>query len=231
MWALYGGWAARCKKPAKDVPGSVPEVYHCPRMPLTDPMIGPALAVVAYLLGSVSFGLVIAGRRGVDLRAIGSGNIGATNVSRALGKKTGRLVMVLDMLKGLIPVVVARWVLDLDWPWIAATGWAATIGHVFPIWHALRGGKGAATAGGVLLGALPDVGVLSLLAFLVARKMSRRASVASLLSGTVGTFAALALYGEGWPFYLAAGLWFIVVLRHYENIGRLLRGEEPPTAF
>ncbi len=192
-------------------------------------IVGPALTVIAYLLGSVSFGLVMAKRQGVDLRAIGSGNIGATNVSRALGKKTGRLVLVLDMLKGLIPVAIARWVLDLDWPWITATGWAATLGHVFPIWHGFRGGKGAATAGGVLLGALPEVGLLSLVAFLAARKISHRASVASLSAATVGAFGALALYGQSWPFLLATGLWFIVVLRHYDNIGRLLRGEEPPT--
>ena len=191
-------------------------------------MLGPALTLGAYLLGSVSFGLLFASRQGVDLRAVGSGNIGATNVSRALGRKTGRKVMLLDMLKGLLPVVLARWVFDLSWPWITAVGIAAAVGHVFPIWHAFRGGKGAATAGGVLLGALPSIGGATLLTFVLVKKLSRRASVASLSAATVAAALTIAFDGREWPIRLAVGLWIIVVLRHTQNIVRLLRGEEPP---
>ena len=191
-------------------------------------MLGPALTLGAYLLGSVSFGLLFASRRGVDLRAVGSGNIGATNVGRALGRKTGRKVMLLDMLKGLLPVVLARWVFDLSWPWITAVGIAAAVGHVFPIWHAFRGGKGAATAGGVLLGALPSIGGATLLTFVLVKKLSRRASVASLSAATVAAALTIAFDGREWPIRLAVGLWIIVVLRHTQNIVRLLRGEEPP---
>ncbi len=190
-------------------------------------MLGPALTLAAYLLGSVSFGLLFAARQGVDLRAIGSGNIGATNVGRALGKATGRKVMLLDMLKGFLPVALARWGFDLPWPWITAVGIAAALGHVFPIWHAFRGGKGAATAAGVLLGALPPIGLATLVTFVLVKKVSKRASAASLSAATVAAALTIGLDGREWPIRLAMALWIIVVLRHVENIVRLLRGEEP----
>jgi glycerol-3-phosphate acyltransferase PlsY len=190
-------------------------------------VLGPALTLAAYLLGSVSFGLLFAARQGVDLRAIGSGNIGATNVGRALGKATGRKVMLLDMLKGFLPVALARWGFDLPWPWITAVGIAAALGHVFPIWHAFRGGKGAATAAGVLLGALPPIGLATLVTFVLVKKVSKRASAASLSAATVAAALTIGLDGREWPIRLAMALWIIVVLRHVENIVRLLRGEEP----
>jgi glycerol-3-phosphate acyltransferase PlsY len=191
-------------------------------------VLGSALTVGAYLLGSISFGLLLASERGVDLRSIGSGNIGATNAGRALGKRAGRKVMLLDMLKGFVPVALARWAFDLSWPWITAVGIAAVLGHVFPIWYGFRGGKGAATAGGVLLAALPPIGGATLLTFVVVKKLSRRASVASLSAATLAAALTMAVDGRQWPIQLAMGLWIIVVFRHLENIARLLRGEEPP---
>lgn len=191
-------------------------------------VLGPTLTLAAYLLGSISFGLLLAGREGVDLRSIGSGNIGATNVGRALGKSRGRQVMLLDMLKGFIPVALARWVLDLSWQWVTAVGIAAVLGHVLPIWHGFRGGKGAATAGGVLLAALPPIGAATSVTFVIVKKLSRRASVASLCSATAAPVLALLFDGRQWPVLLALGLWLIVVIRHSANIARLLRGEEPP---
>lgn len=192
-------------------------------------MLSPALTLAAYLVGSISFGLVFAARQGIDLRAIGSGNIGAANVGRALGKGTARKVMLLDMLKGFIPVVLARWAFDLPWPWITAVGIAATLGHVFPIWHSFQGGKGAATAAGVLLGALPPIGAATLVTFGVVKKFSRRASVASLSAATLAAALTISFDGRQWPIQLAAGLWIIVVLRHGGNITRLLQGQEPPS--
>lgn len=189
-------------------------------------MVGPVLTIAAYLFGSISFGLIFAKRRGIDLRSIGSGNIGATNVGRALGKQTGRLVLVLDMLKGFVPVALARWAFDLPWPWITAVGLAAALGHVFPIWYGFRGGKGVATSGGVLLAALPPIGALTLLTFVVVKKWTRLASVGSLSAATVGAALTLVLDGGEWPVLLATGLWFLVVLRHWGNLIRLLRGEE-----
>jgi len=192
-------------------------------------VLGPALTVAAYLLGSISFGLLLASRQGVDLRSIGSGNVGATNVGRALGKSAGRKVMLLDMLKGFVPVVLARWVFAVSWPWITAVGIAAVIGHVWPIWHGFRGGKGAATAGGVLLAALPPIGGATLLTFLAAKKLSRRASVASLSAATLAAAVTMVFDGRQWPVLLTVGLWLIIVLRHRKNIARLLRGDEPPS--
>ena len=100
--------------------------------------VGPALVVLGYLLGSILFGMIIASRRGVDLRGGGSGNVGATNVERLLGKRDGRIVMLLDALKGLLPVLAARLVLGPDDPWVAATGVAAVLGHCLPAWHRLH---------------------------------------------------------------------------------------------
>jgi glycerol-3-phosphate acyltransferase PlsY len=191
-------------------------------------VLGAALTVAAYLVGSISFGLLEASERGVDLRSIGSGNIGATNVGRALGKGSERKVMLLDMLKGFVPVALARWVFGLSWPWITAVGIATVLGHVFPIWHGFRGGKGAATAGGVLLAALPPIGAVTLLTFVVVKKLSRRASVASLSAASLAAALTMAFDGRQWPIQLAVGLWMIVAFRHSENIVRLLRGEEPP---
>ena len=191
-------------------------------------MLGPYLTVAAYLIGSISFGLVFASRQGVDLRTMGSGNIGATNVGRALGKATGRKVMLLDMLKGFVPVFLARWAFDLSWPWITMVGIAAVLGHVLPIWHGFRGGKGAATAVGVLLGALPPIGGAAVVTFFLVKKLSRRASVASLSAATLAVALTIAFDGRQWPIQLAVGLWIIIVLRHASNIARLLRGEEPP---
>lgn len=191
-------------------------------------MLGPALTLAAYLVGSISFGLLLAGKEGVDLRSIGSGNIGATNVGRALGKSKGRQVMLLDTLKGLIPVALARWALDLPWPWVTAVGIAAVLGHVLPIWHGFRGGKGAATAGGVLLAALPPIGAATLITFVVVKRLSRRASVASLGASTTAAILVLGFDRRQWPIVLVLGLWVIVVVRHSANIARLLRGAEPP---
>lgn len=188
--------------------------------------MGPALTLVAYLLGSISFGLLAAKRQGLDLRAVGSGNLGATNAGRALGKRTGRIVMLCDVLKGFAPVAIAQWGLALPWPWIAAVGLAAALGHVFPIWHGFRGGKGAATSAGVLLAALPWIGVVSVLTFVVVKRTTRLASVGSLAAATVGAALTLGFDGREWPVLLASGLWILVVLRHTGNIARLLRGEE-----
>lgn len=191
-------------------------------------VLGAALTFGSYLIGSVSFGLLLASREGIDLRSIGSGNIGATNVGRALGEGAGRTVMLLDMLKGFAPVALARWAFDLPWPWITVVGIASVLGHCFPIWHGFRGGKGSATAGGVMLAALPPIGAAALALFALVKKASRRASVASLSAATFSAAAAIVFDGRQWPVRLAVGLWIIVVARHQDNIGRLLQGREPP---
>ena len=119
----------------------------------------PLAIIAAYLLGSIPFGLLIAKAHGKDLRSIGSGNIGATNVSRALGRKWAYVCFVLDVLKGLIPMLATMLIAEPDsvvllWLWLAI-GCAAILGHIFPIYVKFKGGKGVATSFGVALGLWP----------------------------------------------------------------------------
>lgn len=199
-------------------------------------MLGPALVLLAYLLGSISFGLIAARRAGVDLRAVGSGNIGATNVGRALGGRAGAIVLFLDALKGLLPVLVARLAMPGEVVWIAAVGVAAVVGHIAPIWHRLRGGKGVATAAGVLLVAIPTAGALLALTYFAIRRATRTSSLGSLGGVLVASIATIAV-GDGRPWpdppgsrpvlsAFAGVLTVLVFLRHVGNIRRLLAGEE-----
>ncbi len=189
-------------------------------------MLGPGLALSAYLLGSISFALIAAKRAGVDLRSEGSGNPGATNVGRVLGKRTGRVVLVLDLVKGALPAGLATGLLGPDDPWTAATGAAAVAGHCFPIWHALRGGKGAATAAGVLLVLVPVAGLAAAATYLVAKRAAKRASVGSLLGALVGggTTVLTTLGPRAW---MAGVIVALVFARHADNLVRIARGTEP----
>lgn len=192
-------------------------------------MVGPALAAGGYLLGSVSFGLLAARRRGVDLRAVGSGNVGATNVRRALGAPTGRAVLLLDAAKGAVPSLAARTLLGADHPWTAASGVAAVLGHCYPVWHGFSGGKGAATAAGVMLALSPPAGLAAAGTYVALKKATRRASVGSLGGALVGAATAWAVHGPTPRAWMATTILGVVTLRHHDNIARLLRGEEPPS--
>ena len=189
--------------------------------------IGAASVLGAYLLGSVLFGVIAARRAGVDLRATGSGNVGATNVERALGKRTGRVVMLLDALKGFAPTLAALLYFGPDSPWLVGVGVAAPLGHSFPIYQRFRGGKAAATSVGALLGAFWPAGLGAAVTFFVFKKVTRRASVGSLGGASIG-LAIAATIGTDRAAQLAAALFVLVVLRHHENLARLARGEEPP---
>jgi len=193
-------------------------------------LIRPAMVLGAYLLGSVSFGLLAAKRAGADLREEGSGNIGATNVGRVLGKRVGRVVLVLDALKGALPVVGARLLFGADDPWTAATGVAAVVGHLAPVWHHFRGGKGAATSAGVLLAALPAAGLAGFAGYVIGKKTTKRASVGSLLGSAIGVGVMVVVLGPDGPrTIMAYTLLALVIIRHAGNIGRLVRGVEPPS--
>ena len=204
------------------------------------------LIVAAYLLGSIPFGLLIARAHGIDLRKIGSGNIGATNVSRALGKKWAYVCFALDALKGLVPMLLAAGFglvgenasvgqLGL---WLGV-GCAAILGHVFPIYLGFRGGKGVATSMGVVLGLWPYYTFSGLIAFVIwaiAMWMWRYVSLASLLAAVMFPVILTVLicfipewqFGKLWPLYIAAvGIPLLVIARHAENIKRLLEGSEP----
>src|SRR5262249_20737440 len=129
-------------------------------------LVREAIAVVvAYLLGSIPFALLAGRLRGVDLRTVGSGNLGAANVFRNLGRGMGVAVMLADIGKGVVAVVIARALTDAPWPAIA--GVAAVLGHVFPVWLRFRGGKGVAVAGGAVIGLMPWVSLVVLGSWLV----------------------------------------------------------------
>jgi glycerol-3-phosphate acyltransferase PlsY len=190
--------------------------------------IGPAITLAAYLAGSISFARTVARRYGVDPSTAGSRNPGATNVGRLAGKRAGRTVLVLDMLKGALPLGAARALLGLGDPWTVAAGVAATLGHCAPIWHRFRGGRGAATAAGVMLAAEPLAGALAIALYAVLKKVTRRASVGSLAGAVGGALATAALAGWRAPAaVMAYAIAVIVWLRHGDNLVRLARGEEP----
>ncbi len=180
--------------------------------------------VAAYLLGSVPFAFIAGRLHGVDLRTIGSGNLGATNVFRTLGRTVGITVMVLDIAKGAAAVLLAVALTDNPWPLVA--GALVILGHVRPVWTGFKGGKGVAVGAGALIGLVPAAsGVLIVLWFLIVL-ITRYVSVASITCALAAAPLAWA-FGAPWSylgFIALAGLF--VVWKHRENIVRLSRGEE-----
>ncbi|MFB3816791.1 MAG: glycerol-3-phosphate 1-O-acyltransferase PlsY [Candidatus Methylomirabilales bacterium] len=184
------------------------------------------LTLAAYLLGSVPFGILVARRRGgVDLRRVGSGNIGATNVLRAVGKAAAAATLLGDVGKGALAVGLAR-LAGAGPAVVAAAGAAAVLGHLFPIFAGFRGGKGVATALGVVLAAMPPVGLGLLLIWVAAAAAWRYSSLAALLATAALPPLAWLLDGRGPMVGLGAVLALLVVWRHRENIRRLRAGTE-----
>jgi glycerol-3-phosphate acyltransferase PlsY len=185
--------------------------------------------VIAYLLGSISFGLVLARLRRVDLRSVGSGNIGATNAARAMGKGWGALVLLLDAAKAAVPLWLAGsyFAGDPHREWIrVGMATAAFLGHLFPIFARFRGGKGVATAFGAFLALEPKAAGLGLVTYAVAYGVSRISSVGSLCA--VFSFPAwLYLFGARRDSYALAGILLLgIVAKHHANISRLWQGQE-----
>lgn len=201
------------------------------------------LIIGAYLLGSLPFGVLIAKAHGRDLRAIGSGNIGATNLARALGKKWAYLCFCLDAAKGLIPVLTASFILpsppavkDL-FLWLAV-GCAAVLGHIFPVYLKFKGGKGVATSFGVALGLWPyytACSVFALAVWVITVAIWRYISLASITASiTFPLILVLAIilkpswdFTKLWPLFIAAiAIPLMVIIRHRQNIKRLIEGTE-----
>ena len=202
------------------------------------------LIPIAYLIGSVPFGLIVAKTRGVDPRKAGSGNIGATNVGRLLGGKFFAIVFTLDLLKGLVPMIVAGvaignssrdWQLYLLW---LLVGFAAIVGHMFSIFLKFTGGKGVATSTGVLLGLFPYYtlpGVVAVAVWLLVFLPLRYVSLASMLGSVAFALAYMGIglmnrwdiFGQQLPLlvfaWVVAGL---IVYKHKGNIARLRAGTE-----
>jgi glycerol-3-phosphate acyltransferase PlsY len=191
-------------------------------------LIGLAFAI-GFLCGSIPFGVVIARMRGVNLQTVGSGNIGATNAARALGKKTGVLVLLLDAGKGAGPILLARWLMR-DQPQLdalcAAIGLGAVLGHIFCPWLRFRGGKGVATGMGVFLVLAPIPALIAAAAWVALYAVTRVSSVGSLFSITLLP-AIIFWHGEPRPtLWLALALVPVIVWKHRDNIRRLLKREE-----
>jgi acyl phosphate:glycerol-3-phosphate acyltransferase len=191
------------------------------------PWLIPALLVlVAYLLGSFPTGVLLAKARGVDLRKVGSGNIGATNVGRALGRGWGVFVLVIDAAKGFLPVFIAK--LLEQGPWVlAAVGLAALLGHSFSVFLRGKGGKSVATALGAALAIAPLPALGSLALYLILLLTLRISSIGSI-SGVLAFPLLVWLLGPRVPAYYAYGLAAaaLVIIRHIDNLKRLIRGEE-----
>jgi len=180
-------------------------------------------ALLGYLLGSVPFGFVITRAAGLgDIRAIGSGNIGATNVLRTGRKDLAAATLLLDSGKGAIAVLVAY---GLGWrPEVA--GAAAFLGHCFPVWLKFQGGKGVATFTGTLLALWFPAGAFACAIWLGAAYMMRYSSLAALIAAAA---SPLVLFAMGKPAFAVASLFMaaLIFIRHWTNIERLMRGEEP----
>ena len=181
--------------------------------------------VLAYLLGSIPFGLVITRVFGLgDLRAIGSGNIGATNVLRTGNKGAAAATLLLDGGKGAVAVLLARHFAGETAAMVAAL--AAFLGHLFPVWLGFRGGKGVATLLGTMLALAWPVGIAACLTWLATAFAFRRSSLAALVAAA-STPLWLWLFGRPDAIWLGVALAVLVFLRHHANIRRLLDGTEP----
>jgi glycerol-3-phosphate acyltransferase PlsY len=189
-------------------------------------VLGPLSVVVAYLVGSIPTGVLLARSVGVDVRSTGSGNIGATNVARTAGRSLGLLTLVGDFAKGLLPVVVARAV-GLAEAVVAAVAVAALVGHVFSIFLAFRGGKGVATGIGALTALAPAAALVPLAVFAVTFAMSRIVSASSVLASASVPVALVLLGHPPATSVAASSMALLILFRHQENIRRLLAGTEP----
>ena len=178
-----------------------------------------------YLFGSVPFGLLLTRLAGLgDIRAIGSGNIGATNVLRTGNKGLAAATLLLDAGKGAFAVGVFRYLGPPDAALWAGLG--AVVGHLFPVWLAFKGGKGIATGLGVLLAAAWPVAVIASVVWLIVAAIARRSSLASLAACVVAPVAAVFL-ADGKVAWLVLAIAVLVIGRHHENIRRLLAVTEP----
>jgi glycerol-3-phosphate acyltransferase PlsY len=185
-----------------------------------------AVVVAAYLLGSVDLGVIVPRLSGIDIYHVGSGNPGATNVLRQMGRRAAALVLLGDALKGFLAALAGDLVGGEALGFLA--GFAAVVGHCFPVWHRFRGGRGVATGAGVALWMVPLLAVALLAAWAVVVLLARKASLASLVA-VAAYVPGLVVFGvRGWALGWAIAVGVLIVARHVPNIRRLVAGEEQP---
>ena len=178
-----------------------------------------------YLCGTIPFGLILTKSAGLgDIRTIGSGTIGATNVLRTGNKKVAALTLILDALKGTIPALLMGWLYGPQAAILA--GLAAFFGHLFPMWLGFKGGKGVATTIGVLFGLFWPLGLIFVAVWIAMALVFRISSLSALTASLVSPLAAY-LLGHGYLSPAAAIMTIMVFITHRSNIARILKGEEP----
>ncbi len=190
-------------------------------------LISPLLIVVAYLFGSIPVGVIVGRARGLDPRKVGSGNVGMTNVARSGGARAAAITFIGDILKGFVPVMIAR-AAGLDTAaGLAMVGFAALLGAVFSIFLRFEGGRGVSTSLGVWLGLGPLPLLAAIAVFAAAFAARRIMSLASISAAVTLPIAVALMSYPGEYVALAAAMSVLVLWRHRENIGRLMRGQEP----
>jgi glycerol-3-phosphate acyltransferase PlsY len=181
----------------------------------------------AYLLGSVSWSVVIVKLlQGLDVRTVGSGNAGATNVLRAAGKKAGAAVLALDVVKGITAVAVPK-ALDASPAVVSGAAVAVVVGHVFPVFFGFRGGKGVATALGALGTLAPSAMALGLVVFLAVVAWKRYVSLGSIVTAAIFPLLVWITYRGPWLLLASGAIAILIVTKHSRNLQRLRRGTEP----
>lgn len=184
------------------------------------------LIIFAYLLGSVPCGYVLGKIAGVDVRAVGSGNVGATNVARAAGKSLGALTLVFDAAKGFVAVIAAKR-LGLSDAFVALAAIAAFLGHLYPVYLRFKGGKGVATGLGALLALAPMATLVLIVVFAVVVGVSRIVSLGSIVAALATPLVLWSFQQPSAIVYMGGFLGAMSILRHRSNIRRLLAGSEP----
>jgi acyl phosphate:glycerol-3-phosphate acyltransferase len=202
-------------------------------------LVFAAVALVSYLLGSIPAGYIAGRIAGIDIRDAGSGNIGATNVTRVLGKRYGYPVFIVDFLKGLMAVSLSILIEKRAQPISAPTelfgivaAISSVIGHAFPVWLSFKGGKGVATSMGALFGLMPFMALIGIAVWVITFEVTRYVSVASMTAALAVPISILILMplkqtGGAVLLYFSICLAVLVIFRHRSNLSRLVRGTEP----
>ena len=202
-------------------------------------LVFAAVVLISYLLGSIPAGYLVGRIAGIDIRHAGSGNIGATNVTRVLGKRYGYPVFVVDFLKGLMAVSISIFIEKRVQPVLVPTellgivaAISCVIGHSFPVWLSFKGGKGVATSMGALFGLVPFVALIGVAVWVITFEMTRYVSVASMTAALAVPISILILMplkqtGGAVLLYFSICLAALVIFRHRSNLSRLVRGTEP----